>query len=180
MTPRPMRPQSRADRGPSSAHPALSSHVPGPPPARPQPWSASGPRALQERAPPSPLPPEPDLSHGQMMAQGERAVACEHLEGLQGPALLHPRRTFLLRRRLLSPPPGCQPPSAPRSGSGEAEGGRPVGGFVTDWQQAGTAEHPRSKLAVIAGEIKNKQGEGMRFSINIMFFKVCPGVIEAV
>lgn len=41
-----------------------------------------------------------------------------------------------------------------------------MGGFVIDWQQAETPKQTRSKLAVIAGEIKNKQGEG-----NEVFYK---------
>lgn len=36
------------------------------------------------------------------------------------------------------------------------------------------------KLAVIAGEIKSMWGEWKEGSINIMIFKVCPGVLEPV
>lgn len=102
--------------------------APGPPPARPQPWSASGPGALQGEDLPLPAPPRPRPEPDG--AQGEGAAACEHL---------HPRRKVRewgASACRLHHPPGCWPPSAPRPGSRGGRGRRPAGGFVTGWQQA--------------------------------------------
>lgn len=102
--------------------------APGPPPARPQPWSASGPGALQGEDLPLPAPPRPRPEPDG--AQGEGAAACEHL---------HPRRKVRewgAGACRLRHPPGCRPPSAPRPGSRGGRGRRPAGGFMTGWQQA--------------------------------------------
>lgn len=45
-------------------------------------------------------------------------------------------------------------------------GAAPAGGFIIDWHQAKMPRQNVSKLAVIAREIKNKQGE-----LNEAFYK---------
>lgn len=94
---------------------------------------------------------------GQTDGTGRWPAVCEHCPAQEGEG-----QGARGRAHVTTPSPAAAGSRAGVRGVGAA----PVGGFIIDRHQAKMRKHNVSKLAVIAGEIKNKQGE-----LNEAFYK---------